>query len=102
MDNVSRIPPNYRNLMQLHLKALTEYRPRPYPGRVTVFRTRRQPLFCSHDPQMAWPRLAQGGVEVRNISGSHRNLLQEPFVQSLASELGASIRQANNLPQPPV
>lgn len=87
LDDVSHIPQERQALMQVHLDAVYRYMPQAYAGRVTVFRAARQPLFCSYDPQLGWGSLARGGVNVRPISGFHRNLLQEPYVASLASEL---------------
>src|SRR5262249_18637573 len=39
------VPAHFRRLMATHYEALRNYTPRPYPGRVTLFRARTRPLF---------------------------------------------------------
>lgn len=93
LDDVAPIPLKHQKLIQIHIAAMVRYQPKPYRGRVTVFRTRRQPLFCSHDPFLGWKELASD-VEVRLVEGSHHNLLEEPYVESLARELAGCLRLA--------
>ena len=64
-----------------------DFAPKTYPGRITVFRTKRQPLNRIRDAQLGWGRLADGVVDVHVIPGKHGNLLREPNVQGLAEEL---------------
>lgn len=90
LDDVAPIPLQHQALIQVHIGAMIQYQPQSYSGRVTVFRTRRQPLFCSHDPYLGWKEFASD-VDVRLVSGSHHNLLEEPYVQSLAQELRACL-----------
>lgn len=93
IDDVEPIPTAHRRVMVQHALAIHDYFPKPYPGCVTVFRTPRQPLFCSHDPLMGWGQLA-ACVRVRRIEGTHSNILQEPYVHSLATALEASLAEA--------
>jgi len=64
-----------------------DFAPKTYPGNVTVFRAKRQPLNRIRDSQLGWGRLAGGVVDVHIIPGKHGNLLREPNVQGLAEEL---------------
>jgi amino acid adenylation domain-containing protein len=80
-----------RRVIEAEHHALTTYVPRPYPGRITLFRARAQPLLCSHDPSMGWRELASGGLEVRPVPGPHAYILKEPFVRGLARELAACL-----------
>lgn len=93
LQDVAPIPQPHQNLIQTHVAAMIRYQPKPYAGRITVFRTRRQPLFCSHDPFLGWRAFASD-VEVRMVAGSHHNLLEEPHVQSLARELEQCLANA--------
>jgi thioesterase domain-containing protein len=86
LDDVAPVPLRHQRVIRVHIGAMMRYQPRPYAGTVTVFRTRRQPLVCSHDPQLGWGELA-ARVEVRAVAGSHHNLLEEPYVESLARQL---------------
>ena len=76
------------------VQGLRAYVPGVYPGRVTLFRARMQPLYCSHDLENGWGPLAAGGVEVRAISGNHLGMLQEPHVRVLANQLRACLDRA--------
>ncbi len=94
VDDVSLIPQEVHELMRTHLMAWEGYHPQAYPGRVTVLFTQRQPLLCSYDPHMAWDSLAQGGVDMMPVTGSHRNMLEEPHLQSLAAALKQALARA--------
>lgn len=61
--------------------------PPTWPGRLTLFRVRRQPLRRVRDPQMGWGSRALGGVDVRVIPGGHTTFLREPHVRELAADL---------------
>jgi amino acid adenylation domain-containing protein len=65
----------------------TSFVPRIYPGKITVFRVRRQPLNRIRDAQLGWGKLAGAGVDVHFIPGKHDTVLREPNVQGLAAEL---------------
>jgi thioesterase domain-containing protein len=64
-----------------------EFVPKTYPGRVLVLRVDKQPRNRVSSKDLGWSRLAQAGVDVRIISGTHETLLREPHVRVLASEL---------------
>jgi thioesterase domain-containing protein len=70
-----------------HTKSTGAYEGRPYPGRITLF---RQPIL-GPDPTLGWGDLAEQGVEVHEISGSHITMLQRPHVEALAAELRACL-----------
>ncbi len=91
--HVLEAPDYRRNLMEMHLKALLDYRTPPYDGRVTAFRVRRRPLFSRQDPNLGWGRVAAGGVDLRVIPGAHHNLMQPPYVNLLAAALRQAIDQ---------
>ena len=80
-----------RDLWRAHVKALIEYRPQKYEGRVTLFRTRGHPFMCSFDRQYGWGELARGGVAVNIVRGGHGNVLAEPYVESVARALAPCI-----------
>lgn len=87
--DLSVIPAHERRTWELHVKALRNHRlgTAKYRGRVTLFRTRGHPLLCSFDRQCAWGEYAEGGVDVRIISGLHETLMSDPHVRILAREL---------------
>ena len=64
-----------------------EFEPKTYAGRILVLRVVKQPRNRISSKDLGWSRLAQGGVDVRMISGTHATLLREPHVRALATEL---------------
>src|SRR5207249_244042 len=90
-----RLPATLRNVEMANLLAQDRYRPRRYPGRVTLFRATQQPLGSPEDPQLGWGGLAEGGCEVHDIPGDHMEITEEPQVRSLAERLRACLRKAH-------
>jgi amino acid adenylation domain-containing protein len=68
-----------------HRWALWRYKPRPFAGRITVFRP--VSYEYSRDPALGWTPLAGGGVDVHLIPGRHRDLVKEPGVQRLVERI---------------
>jgi amino acid adenylation domain-containing protein len=89
-------------------EAAARYTPRPYAGRVTLFRalavdpldgatpegTARQGGSASSDPTLGWADLSVEPVESHAIPGYHAGLMFEPYVQVLAERLGFCINKA--------
>jgi acyl-CoA synthetase (AMP-forming)/AMP-acid ligase II/thioesterase domain-containing protein/acyl carrier protein len=92
-EELLQLPEDRRKFLEVYVRAAARYVPRVYPGRVAVLRTRGQPLFCSHDPQLGWGALAGRGVSVRIIPGTHRTVLKQPHVAGLAQQLRACLDQ---------
>lgn len=92
----THFPANELKLWRLHLQALAVHVEQPYIGKVTLLRTRGQPLFCSLEEDFCWSQLALGGVLVKWIPGSHENIFLEPNVRSLASALADALTQAQS------
>jgi amino acid adenylation domain-containing protein/FkbH-like protein len=81
-------------LWKIHLRALADHVQRPYPGTVTLFRTRGHPLLSSFAHDLRWGALAGGGVNLQMIPGSHENIFMEPHVETLAIRLTAALSEA--------
>jgi thioesterase domain-containing protein len=84
------IPASIRRPYDINWFAAVRYVPRPYPGRIAVFQTTASALDekATHE---YWARLAGGGIETREIPGSHETLFIEPNVDLLAREIAASL-----------
>ena len=89
--NLRQMPENYRKLILTNLRAFREYVPQPYAGRVTLLRARTRPLLHSHEWDLGWKRWVTGVVDIRKLPGNHENILEEPFVQTLANQLQAAL-----------
>jgi amino acid adenylation domain-containing protein len=83
-----------RRIAETQWQAVKNYVPQVYSGRITVFRTSRQPLFCSFDPELGWGKFAAGGLEVKKITGSTPGILKEPHARVLAEQLKACLDEA--------
>ncbi|MDY6994253.1 MAG: hypothetical protein SVR94_16845, partial [Pseudomonadota bacterium] len=68
------------------------YKPKPYPGRLTLFRAQDQKLF--EDPEPGWRDVPAGGLELHDIPGNHASIWHEPNVHSLTEKLKNCIQKA--------
>ncbi|HEX6883770.1 MAG TPA: amino acid adenylation domain-containing protein [Planctomycetota bacterium] len=84
---MSHWPENNQRIAARHWAAVMRYRPKPYPGRITLFRSRFQSPFLGLGSMMGWDRVALGGVEVVRVPGGHLSVLQPPNVDVLARRL---------------
>ncbi|HEX7447685.1 MAG TPA: alpha/beta fold hydrolase, partial [Pirellulales bacterium] len=76
-------------VFQANMSALLEYRPRAYPGKVTLFRAAQLATPLHRQPSLGWLPWTLGGVEEHPLEGEHVNLFQPPNVAGLAEQLTA-------------
>ena len=85
-------------LREINVHAIEDYTPRPFGGRVTLFRARAvhigHALTGPIDPQRGWGSLAGQGVTIRYVDGTHVGVLLPPNSESLAAEITAALREA--------
>ncbi|MEL6439652.1 MAG: amino acid adenylation domain-containing protein [Cyanobacteria bacterium J06621_8] len=81
------------SLHELHDRLIMEHVPQEYSGRLTIFQTRKL-NDSDYDSRIGWSGLAKGGIEFHEIPAYFRGILVEPFVQSLAQQLEASLDRA--------
>jgi thioesterase domain-containing protein/acyl carrier protein len=67
-----------------------------YYGRVTLIMSRPTHTSRFQDYSAEWARLATDGLEVREVSGEHLTIMQEPYVHGLASELRECLTRAHS------
>jgi thioesterase domain-containing protein/acyl carrier protein len=87
VSEIADVSSPHQKVAQANLNALAGFRPRPYAGRVTLFRARVRPLLDSHSPTLGWEQLALGGVDVQHVPGTHASIFDEPHVRDLAEQL---------------
>lgn len=78
-------------VFKTNARAYRRYRPRPYPGPVTLFRAAGADFDSSLGHDLGWGRLTPGAVEVHEVPGGHVTLLAEPNVAVLAARLRACL-----------
>lgn len=76
-------------------QALMSYQPGRYRGSVTQLLVAGSPVRFGTDPRCAWKPLVQGEWTVCAIPGTHDNMLDEPYVQELATILRGCLAKEN-------
>lgn len=71
-----------------NLRALWDYQPGRYGGRVTLLRASETRVPTGTDG--GWGALAAGGVEVHELSGDHHSILRAPAVDVIAETMALS------------
>ncbi len=84
------LPRVLREVQQSNYKALRDYVPRPYPGRLTLFLAAGEPYEFSIEKERGWRVLARDGLDVMPVPGDHLTMLAPPNVGVLAEALRAS------------
>jgi len=76
-------------------RAMHKYKPKPYPGRLTLIRAKGHFSIFEIDKSLGWGTLAKGGVEVHIVPGDHYTIFKRPNVNLLAEKLNACLNDAN-------
>ncbi len=82
--------PYMRNYFAINSQAVKQYVPKPYPGRITLFRSSegyRYAEMRSADPLLGWGKIAKGKVEMYVVPGDHMQIVREPSVKQLGEQL---------------
>src|SRR6266542_2738734 len=86
------LPRMLREVQQANYKALRDYVPRQYPGRLTLFLAADEPREFSFEKERGWRILARDGIDVTWVPGDHLTMLRRPNADALAGALSESIR----------
>jgi amino acid adenylation domain-containing protein len=89
----ARFPSLHESVHDVNERAAQLYQPKPYPGRVTVFKPKVNYDFYP-DRQMGWRDLVTGRLEIVELPVNPHAMLAEPYVQSLADRLKEAISNA--------
>jgi thioesterase domain-containing protein len=73
--------------------ALHKFRPRPYAGKLTLFRAKSQPLFSGLPQDLGWQRYVQA-LDVREIGGDHESILSPPNIDALTRQVAELLADA--------
>lgn len=101
------LPRVLRDVKEFNSMAASEYVPQSYAGPITLFWASGD-RRASFDLVDGWKVLAAGGIDVHEISGSHLNIIKEPYVAELAAKLQnclqnvqrPSINSSHEIPKP--
>ncbi len=75
-------------------KAMHDYMPSIYLGKIVFFRAKERDAFLPHHPELAWIDLALEGTEVHIVPGNHITMNALPHVSFLAKRLKIAIEQS--------
>ena len=84
------MPRALSSVEQFNWLAAHRFVPRLYDGPVTLFWASTD-LRATFDQIAGWQKLAPGGLEVREVPGSHLDMIKEPHVAELAKQLEQSL-----------
>jgi amino acid adenylation domain-containing protein len=79
-----------RDANQVTLFSVRTYRPRPYTGRVVLFRSSMRPSGATRDPAVGWRDLVDH-LEVHDVPGDHRTIFMDPNLDVLVTALRACL-----------
>jgi acyl transferase domain-containing protein/thioesterase domain-containing protein/acyl carrier protein len=88
------LPQRFSTLPSVNGFAMSQYRPSVYPGQLAIFRSVNREETFENDELLGWGGLAEGGIEVFDITGSHLEMLYEPNVRVLAEKLRSCLDRA--------
>lgn len=88
-------------LLNYLLEAAERYEPRPYPGKIILFRSAEEPSGRFLDFKMGWGAYAAGGTEVKEIEGDHFIMFQDPSVTQMANRISAVLDGRADSPEDP-
>ncbi len=83
----------YIQVFDAHAYCLERYRPKLYPGRITLFRSEEH----TEEDSSLWAPFSSEPVEVHPVAGDHDFMATEPYVQSLALQLQHCLDKADVL-----
>ncbi len=83
------------NVREMHRLAHLSYTGGRIDENVTVILSEDSLAFDDRAWYRRWPDLTDGTVTTRTVEGTHANLLVQPFVQQLATEISDALRRGN-------
>jgi thioesterase domain-containing protein/acyl carrier protein len=83
-----RVPTPPGSIVRIH------YHPSSYPGQIVLFWATDGWARVNHTPDLGWARLADGGLTVRAVPGSHRTMAYGSNARILARHVTRCLPQA--------
>jgi amino acid adenylation domain-containing protein len=85
---------HYIMINKVQTQAWRAYVAKPYPGRISLFRSEELVSRSGSQPDLGWAKLAQGGMDLVDVPGDHMSMMEMPHVRYLAEKLDALIQPA--------
>ena len=77
-------------ILDVYNRALTQYVPKAYPGRVVVFKAADDDRDTQH-----WTQLAPKALELHVVPGNHDDILKDPYVLGWAKKVKAYLDETS-------
>jgi len=89
---------NENNIIQDILIAWRDaYVPTIYPGRITLFKAKDEPMkYLNYPDELGWNGMAKGGIVSYVVSGDHLTLVNNQNIGSLGEQLIACLRETKS------
>jgi len=87
------LPAALRDVQKANYKALRDYAPPRYPGRVAFFSAMGEPADFRREKVDGWAVLADA-MDVQEVPGDHLTMVEEPHVRTLAGRLASCLDPA--------
>jgi amino acid adenylation domain-containing protein len=95
---VRSVPSFMKSTEDILRVAADHYRPQPWHGRLTLFRTALQP-DARLPWDLGWAPLAKEGVEICDLPGDHWTIFREPNIFVLAKQLRDHLESPHSEPE---
>jgi thioesterase domain-containing protein/acyl carrier protein len=82
------------HVQMVHVRAFLAYKPLPYRGKVTLFRSFDQDSEYEMAEDLGWSAVAQDGVDVHYVPGTHLTVFSDENVSILAEKVEECIQAA--------
>ncbi|MEM7144034.1 MAG: amino acid adenylation domain-containing protein [Verrucomicrobiota bacterium] len=91
-------------LREAHGKAMENYTPKPYPGKITLFKARDNAENDKFElaEDYGWGRVARKGLEIVDIPGAHLTIFDEENIEAVAEAIHESVPACNTPSATPV
>ncbi|MBV9267068.1 MAG: amino acid adenylation domain-containing protein [Acidobacteriaceae bacterium] len=91
INKAGNYPERTRVFIDAFYRILLRYKPKPYNGRVVLYKAMTQDLSSLREPERVWKALATH-VDVVPVRGTHVSLLEERHCQQFADDLNARLK----------
>lgn len=81
------------HVFKTNLRAMSSYSPKPYRGKIVLFKASEFMMKASQDSALGWQHFAPEGIDVYSTKGNRNKMMRDPNVKELAGQLRAFIER---------
>jgi thioesterase domain-containing protein len=94
------MPGALRDNVMMFSSVAQAYTPKPYPGRLTLFRAAGRTAEYGSDAALGWEEVVRGEIQIITVPGDHMTILEEPHVWNLVEHLSACLEETRTTSPP--